>query len=67
MSNIIGACAVLHNIAITTRDEFPEDAEEEIELFEEKDFDNPISIDFAPAQRIEGFVVRQALIEAHFT
>lgn len=66
VSNIIVACAVLHNIAITTRDELPEDAEE-IELFEEEDVDNPIPIDFAPAQRNEGFAVRQALIEAHFT
>lgn len=60
VSNIIVACAVLHNVAITIHDNLPEDIEEE-------DNEDPVPIDPAPAQPGEGFAIRQALIDAHFT
>lgn len=66
VSNIIVACAVLHNIAITNRDEDPEEEDESPEDAEEEN-DDPILINPILAQRNEGFAVRQALIEAHFT
>ncbi|XP_063222184.1 putative nuclease HARBI1 [Bacillus rossius redtenbacheri] len=58
VSNIIVACAVLHNIAVAGNEDLPDDADDAIEHF--------VPVGHVQARVGEGHAVRQAIILAHF-